>query len=123
MGGENISLQFETGAISSSGGNAIVRLTNTGDNVEHTTIYLMPGFVPITDIDLPSQSIQEFQFNLLGGDSKAPTLSWVRIQVSTDQVVPTAIFTDANVGKIEYLPGDFAAFNLLTGTGTKARLW
>ncbi len=120
MGG-NVSLEFDTGAVVNTEGGAVVRVANTGENGEHVTVFLMPGLVLQADLDLPPQDIEVITFSI-GAKFSPPQLNWVKIQVSTDQVVPMATLSDDAFGTITYLPGDFAAFSLLQ-SGGKARLW
>ena len=120
MGG-TVSLEFDTGAVVNTEGGAVVRVANTGENGEHAMIYLMPGFALQADLDLSPQDIVVTTISI-GGKFSPPQLNWVKIQVSTDQVVLMATLSDDEFGTITYLPGDFAAFSLLQ-TGGKARLW
>ncbi len=120
MGG-NVSLEFDTGAVVNTQGAAVVRVANTGENGEHVTVYLMPGFARQADLDLSPHDIEVITISI-GGKFSPPQLNWVKIQVSTDQVVLMATLSDDTFGTITYLPGDFAAFSLLRDGG-KARLW
>ena len=118
----SVTLEFDTGTVvNSNEWGVVVRVANTGESQEHVTIYLMPGFSQLTDLDLSPQDIKEFSFSL-GGKFSPPQLNWVKIQVSTDQVVPIASLSDDTFGAITYLPGDFAAYSLLHDGG-KTRLW
>lgn len=121
MGG-NASLEFETGVVVNSNfWDVVVRVANTGENGEHVSVYLMPGFSQLTDLDLSPYDTEVLTFNL-GGKGAPTQLNWLRIRVSTDQVVPTASLSDDSFGSMTYLPGDFAAFSLLE-SGGKTRLW
>ena len=66
---------------------------NTGENGEHVTVFLMPGLVLQADLDLPPQDIEVITFSI-GAKFSPPQLNWVKIQVSTDQVVPMATLSD-----------------------------
>jgi hypothetical protein len=116
------SLGFETGAVFAEAGQVTVNIANTSDSEERATILLMPGSLQQVDLDLPPQSIQGATISLPEGFKGSGSTTWLRIFVSSEQLVPAATFSDSTFGTLNYLPGDFAAFNF-QAPGGKARLW
>lgn len=95
-----------------------VTIANTGQNEEIVAVVLMPGSLQESFLDLPAQTIQQASVFYDAGRGEIAT--WVSIQVSSDQLVPTAeIMTPS--GNQTYGSGDFVAYNL-TG-GQRVRLW
>ena len=111
-------IEFDTATVSFEQ-SVLVLLTNTGQDDTSAVLSLTAALgssglgAQEVGVDLPAGETTEtaLDFGTKGGNT-----GWLSILSMSDQVVPTAIFYNYGSTEVaQYLPGDFAIFNLLGG--------
>jgi hypothetical protein len=123
--GSAFELEYVTSAVSMPANDSIgVHVVNDSGQAENTrvVIYKNTGAGATTVIDTGRVVVTPTWTWVLGFTIKEPGEYWLRVQATSESLIPKASFerVDAGIWKpvVSYRPGDFAIFSL-----TRKRLW